>query len=47
MGEGLLARAESVNFFNVTTVDIKAELAELDGSWRPLRPAVRGTGPPP
>ncbi|WP_214327494.1 Tn3 family transposase [Nonomuraea sediminis] len=35
------AHSENVNFFGVITVDVEAELAELDGGgWRPLRPAA-------
>lgn len=35
------AHSENVNFFGVITVDVEAELAELDpAGWRPLRPAA-------
>jgi hypothetical protein len=29
---------ENINFFGLINVDIEAELAKLDGGWRPLRP---------
>ncbi|MFI6458645.1 Tn3 family transposase [Streptosporangium amethystogenes] len=30
--------SENINFFGMIDVDIEAELAKLDGGWRPLRP---------
>jgi hypothetical protein len=33
-------RSDNINFFGVINVDVKAELAKLDGGgWRPLRAA--------
>ena len=35
------AHSENINLFGVITVDVEAELAELDGAgWRPLRPSA-------
>jgi hypothetical protein len=47
-GHGLLAhispaRSENVNFFEIITLDVEAELAKLGpAGWRPLRPAALG-----
>jgi hypothetical protein len=32
-------RSDNINLFCTIEVDIDAELAKLDGGWRPLRPA--------
>ncbi|MDP9868923.1 MULTISPECIES: Tn3 family transposase [Streptosporangium] len=31
-------RSDNINLFGTIDVDIDAELAELDGGWRPLHP---------